>query len=502
MPTKTKRAKPLSSVGTKRWRQDVPIHLQEPFGKALAAMEANDVVQACWWFGETMNHCQNEHEAKPVMFFGAQVAGQRYLELRGAAPDHKDLPEWKTITRQILEGGVEAFPDDAVARHNLGRFLQDTYDIEGAKAAYRHTLLMDSSMVETWANLGTLLYEQGDKQTAVECWERAISLPADKASGRLSQSYYWLRTGQYEKGWTAFNDRWKDPVFVRNYGRDAELGGIHWQGEKLLKRHKLFLHGEQGLGDHIQFARFIPSLRERGIQIAGLETRGILKRWMEASFPDVPVFVRDEDARPAFTHHCSTMDLPGLLGTTTETVPPPIAPQMPADDHLFNKSMRRTVASFATQDIRVGIAWEGAKGNTADAMRSIPHEQLRHLADIPGVTWVNLQFADNAAIVGRSWLGANFVDGTEGCTDALDTAAVIRGLDLVVTVDTATLHVAGTVGVPVIGLHRYCREWRWLDSGESSPWYPSALVWSVPAPNAWEPLLREVRHHLTKLTNA
>lgn len=489
----------VAVIGTKAWRSSVPLHLQKPLAKALRAMDENDIPNACIFFGECMNLCQSEHEAKPILFFGAQVTGQRWMELRGAAPDHPHIKEWMGLTEMLLRGAVEYFPEDAVPSHNLGRFLQDTGRPEEALAIYRHVMLLDPTQVETYGNAADLYYQAGDRAKAYELWEKAVSLETDKASGRLSQAYYWLRTGQYEKGWAAFNDRWKDLVFVRGYGRQKELGGIHWQGEPLKRGESLFLHGEQGLGDHIQFARYIPVLAERGVTVCGLETRGVLKRWMEASFPDLPIFARDVDDRPSFTHHCSTMDLPGVLGTTVETVPPPVAPGIGPLKRL--EDVHHNVDFGDIEGLAVGIAWEGAKGNAADNIRSIPHEQLIHLADIPGVTWVSLQFGENAALIGRSWLGKNFVDGTDGCTDFLDTAAVMRGLDLIVTVDTSTAHAAATLGCETWILHRFAREWRWSDSGERTPWYPAARLFTQSAPNDWRELLLRVRAELEAKAN-
>lgn len=484
---------PIAVIGTTRWKASVPAHLQAPLAKALHAMEANDIPMACYWFGECMQLCgDNWSHARPIFFFGAQVTGQRWLELRGAVPDHPHIKEWKEITDTILSTAVQLFPDDPVVRHNHARFLQDTGRLEEAKQGYRRAIMLDPGLVESYGNLFDIYYNLGDRDFAMKCGQKATELPADKASARLSQAYYWLRTGNYEKGWAAFNDRWKDLVFARGYGRDKELGGIHWAGETLNpKKHRLLLHGEQGLGDHIQFARYIPRLQDRGIVIAGLETRSVLQRWMEASFPDVAVYARDVDPLPHFTHHCSTMDLPGILGTTVETVPPPVAPVVWPE---------YTNGAALDRNKRVGIAWEGAKGNTADNIRSVPHEALRHLADIPGVTWVSLQFGENAALVGRSWLGKGFIDGTTGCTDFLDTAAVMRGLDLIVTVDTATLHCAGTLGVPTWALQRYASEWRWgLDAPTIPAWYPSVRHWSPTTPNGWEELLLRVRRELEVL---
>lgn len=236
------------------------------------------------------------------------------------------------------------------------------------------------------------------------------------------------------------------------------------------------------MGDHVQFARYARRAKDDGYPIVGIETRKTLKRWMERAFPDIPIYARDEDALPEFSHHCSLMDLPHLTGwEIPDPVPPP------------NVEPRRLVTDGTKA---IGLAWEGAKGNPADEIRSIPQEMLVHLADIPGVTWVSLQFAEDANIVGRSWLGKRFVDGTAGCTDVLDTASVMQGLDHVICVDTLTGHLAGTLGVPTTILHRFCREWRWLDAGTTAPWYPSVRSLTVPAPNDWAALLQQVRKEL------
>lgn len=514
---------PLSIVGTKRWKETVPLHLQQPLANALNYMEANDLKNALWWFGECMQKIPMapgwEREAKPVLYFGGQVAAQGYFSLKSRDPFHPNLAEWRQVALDLVTAAYEAAPDDPVARHNAGRFYQDIGDEVTAIAHYRHTLLLDSEQVETWGNLGTALYQQGDPKTGWECWERCISLVAEMASGKLSQAYIHLRKGEYAEGWAKYNERWNDLVFQREYGRDAQFkahcNAQHWTDgtldgtvwRQLGTKHRLFIHGEQGLGDHVQFARYVSVLQFLGVNIVGLETRTTLKRWMEASFPGVPIFARDVDPLPEFTHHVSTLDLPGILGTTVGTIPEPVRLDLASDERRILDLLDHASRGGGWHipkcgPLRVGIAWEGAKGNPADAVRSIPAEHLAILADIPGVTWVNLQFAPDAPMTSRAWLGANVVDGTEGCNDCLDTAAVMRGLDLVITVDTLTAHLAGTLGVPTWVLHRFCREWRWLDQGEHSPWYPSIRSLTQTAPGDWKELLTRVRAELEKLAHA
>lgn len=487
---------PVEMIGTKAWDLVIPKPIQPYMAGALHAMENGDVGPAVIALGHAWDEAVKlEIAPKPIVYFAAEGAKKGYFTLRGKQPNNPNLPAYRQMALDFASALCEMDQTDAVARHGLATFYDELGELEEAIRHYRHITLMDSDQVETWGNLGAALYSTGDVAGAWKAWERCTARPPRKASEAIAQSYIYLRRGQYVDGFQRFNQRWDYPNFRDEYGR-KDLGGIHWRGEKLPKNAALFLHGEQGGGDHVQFARYVPLLAEQGVTVVGLECRDVLKRWLSSS-TDIPIFARGVDALPEFTHHCSTLDLPGILGTTLETVPPPLAP--PPGYGFKRFGVIEAGSRKINTNMRVGIAWEGAKGNTADWMRSVPPSELRHLADIPGVTWVSLQFADDAAMTGRAWLGKSFVDGTEGCTDALDTAAVMRGLDLVVTVDTMTAHLAGSLGVPTWCLHRFHREWRHGDesvTGEANPWYPSMVNLTQQQPGNWTELLLRVRERL------
>lgn len=477
---------PISVIGTRRWKEGVPKHLQIPLAKALHAMEEGRLGESLIHFGECATL---EPLSKPVLYFGAEAAARGYFLMKGRTPHHPQLDEWKQVAEDLHRYLVELDPSDAVASHSLGRFIQDEGRDEEAVAIYKHTLMLDSDQLETWGNLGNAYYQIGKVEDGWRCWNRCLTRPASKASESIAQSYVYLRKGDYLNGWRCYNERWNDRSFADGYAR-KDLGGIHWKGEKLPRGSRLYLHGEQGGGDHVQFARYIPLLQNAGYDVVALETRDVLIRWMASALAPICVVERGSEAAAeiVFSHHCSTLDLPGILGTTLETIPQPVAP-------VFDE----WYGHVEGEPLRIGIAWEGAKGNTADIFRSIPPSELRHLADIPGVTWVSLQFADDAAMTARAWLGRNYVDGTEGCMDALDTAKVMHGLDLVITVDTMTAHLAGSLGIPTWILHRFCREWRWLDesvAGEHCPWYPSAVSLTQAQPGDWTELLLRVRQRI------
>jgi hypothetical protein len=470
---------PEMLVGTAKWKEVVPKPLQKPLKAALTAMEASDYKTALYWFGKC---AEIDPFSKPVLYFGATCASAAYFGMRGAgteAPPHI-LDGWRQCAETLTKAAYEVAPDDAVACHNVGRFIQDCGDDTEAIRYYQQAAALDNGQVETWANWGTALAQLGDLKKANEYWDRAIHLEPRHSSGMLAQSYIHLRRENFADGWRLFEARWRDLEFVRGYGR-KDLHGKIWHGEPLKAGESVFFHGEQGLGDHVQFARFVRAAKDRGIPVFGLETRGQLKRWMANAMPDVEMFVRDTDKPTGYTHHASFMSLPYLLGTTIDTIPPPLAPHIALPTR------------FEGPTRKVGIAWHGAAGNPADYLRSIPHDQLGYLADVPNVTWVNLQFDPNADLRLRAWLGNGCLDGTKDCRDVYDTAQVIAGLDLVVSVDTLTAHLAGSLGVPTLLLQRYAREWRWSGDGEETLWYPSVRQITQSQPKEWGDVLGKVR---------
>lgn len=472
----------VAHIGTTTWKEVIPAHLQEPLAKALTAMEAGDNKTALYWFGVC---AEIEPFSRPVLYFGATCASQAYFGLRGAgtdAPPHL-VDGWRQCAETLVKAAYEVAPDDAVACHNVGRFIQDCGQDAEAVDYYRKALALDPAQVETWANLGTAMAQLGDKAEAEKCWDRAVYLEPRHASGMLAQSYILLRRGAYVEGWARFEKRWHDMEFVQGYGR-KDLRGQIWHGEPLKKGESVLFHGEQGLGDHVQFARFVREAKDRGMPVFGLETRATLKRWMSNAMPEVEIFIRDSDKPKGYTHHASFMSLPHLLGTTIETIPPPLAPHI-----AFPKVMEGPGR-------KIGIAWHGAAGNPADLYRSIPHDQLQHLSPVHDVTWVNLQFDPNADIRLRSWLGNQCVDGTVDCHDVYDTAHVIAGLDLVVSVDTLTAHLAGSLGVPTLLLQRYNAEWRWQSGEGATPWYSSVTQIRQGTPMVWGDVLDEVTKRL------
>lgn len=451
----------------------------KPLKEALACVERDDLMGALQQFARC---AEIDPTNKALLHFAAQPLERAYFGLKYAEnpPSHEYLAQVRDFTYAIVSAAAEAYPDDPVAAHNVGKFLADEGNDEAAVEWYRRTLSIKRDQVESWGNLGTALYSLGHPDEAERCWSKCVAFPAENASGLYTQAFVWLRRGDYIRGWPALNARWDDRHFAASYGR-KDLKGKPWTGQPLRKGESILVHGEQGFGDHVQFARYIPLLIARGYKIAAVETRPPLVEWFKRCL-DIPVVVKGQ--APKYTHHVPLMSLPGLLKCWD--APAPLTP-------ITWKPLRLT----ETAGKRIGLVWAGTRGNQADHERSMPTELLGELADWPGITWVPLQYdpSGNLEMQARAWLGKS-VEFPPAYSDVYGLAEVMAGLDHVVTVDTLAAHVAGSMGVPTTVLHRFNREWRWGQVTETTPWYPSHAMLTLPAPNAWKAVLGQLRERL------
>ena len=240
-----------------------------------------------------------------------------------------------------------------------------------------------------------------------------------------------------------------------------------------------FLSDEQGFGDVLQFARFIPELKRRGAGKIILECQPELMRLM-ALAPGVDAVVPRQKATPTGDVTAPLLSRPAIFGTTLDTLPAAI-PYLnaPTPERMLPDDGRR----------KLGLVWAG-KPMPRD--RSCPLELLLPLLGDPRYTPFSLQVGPRAADLPALGGDSFITDLGPALYDFAETAAVLRQLDLLVTVDTAVAHLAGALGVPTFLLLRYTSDWRWFDRGTTSPWYPSFTLFRQHAPNRWERALEDL----------
>ncbi len=378
---------------------------------------------------------------------------------------------------------LEIHPGYAEAWNNLGRALRRVGEEEAGLEALDEAVRLKPDSADGHNNRGLVLNSLRRYEEAIACFDRAIGLVPDYPDARKNRAMSRLMLGDYARGWPEFAWRWRSGDLVMPaYPQPL------WRGEPLIGK-TILLWPEQGVGDVIQFLRFAAMVKARGPKAVLVLVPADLAP-LVSTCPGVDRIVTRVEVGPdaGFDVHAPLMDLPAIFGTTVATIPTPI-PYLAAEPARVER-WRDRLASIA--GFTVGITWAGNPVNPIDRERSFPLAMLEPLARVEGVRLVSLQKRHGveqvAALAGRFPVVELGDDFDRGPGAFLDAAAVMRSLDLVVTADTATGHLAGALGVPVWVALSTIADWRWLANGDASPWYPSARLFRQARPREWGPV--------------
>ncbi|MFI4983096.1 MAG: hypothetical protein ACHQIO_22320 [Nevskiales bacterium] len=314
----------------------------------------------------------------------------------------------------------------------------------------------------------------------------------DYPNAHWHESMCRLLIGDFPAGWPKYEWRWRTEVGANEKRTFAQP---LWLGEQNIAGNTVLVHAEQGLGDTIQFCRYATLLANCGAHVV-LEVQLPLVRLIASL--GVGTVVAFGDRLPPFDLHCPLLSLPLAFQTTLETIP---APQSYLSaDPIQAEAWRRRLAPLPGR--RVGLVWAGlARRNQPDAMatdrrRSITLGHLAPLAALPGVSFISLQKGEPATQTRSPPAGMQVHDFTDELADFADTAALVVGLDLVISVDTAVAHLAGALGTEVWILNRFDTCWRWLLNRDDSPWYPSARLFRQPSFGDWDSVIDRIGNEL------
>lgn len=386
-------------------------------------------------------------------------------------------------------------PDDSSFHYNLGRTLDSVGRHSEARDALLHARTLNPNHEDTWTNLGNTYQHLGRYQEALSCYDRALEISSNPAELHVNRAVVLLNMGDFQKGWKEYEYRWETASFA--VYKKRPLGRPQWKGEPLVGK-RILLHAEQGFGDAIQFARFIPEVRARGAEVF-LEVGAPLGVLMESLVDPDHIVVRGHPL-PEFDYHCSLISLAFVLDIEVDSIP--AEPYLTVPSSAFEEG-REAIAQLTKgkPKLRVGLCWRGNPTHRWDHLRSLKPNHLAALANLPEVQWFLLQrditSEELAAFpAGMSWttLPSEHLDGFQRI------AALIQNLDLVVSVDTATAHLTGALGKPLCLLIPTFYEWRWHTHLQHSPWYPSARLFRSSEPGIWQPAIEQLAGHLKELT--
>jgi tetratricopeptide (TPR) repeat protein len=388
-----------------------------------------------------------------------------------------------------FEAALTMSPANPAAHYNLGISLFSLGRYVEAVAAYDRALSRLPDHVKAWNNRGLALQALNRHDEALASYSKALELRKDYADAHFNQALALLTTGEFGRGFAKYEWRWRRtgmPSHGRGYGRPLWLGEYPLQGRTIL------LHAEQGLGDTIMFARYVPVLARAGAKVV-LEVQPQLKALLGRIEGAAAVVARGEPL-PAFDVHCPLGSLPLALKTEPATIP--------AEGSVQAEEARIAKWSPRLEPLgrpRVAIAWSGNAQHMNDRNRSIPLSALASLWSAASVGFVGIQrdLRDgDAELLAReprvTQIGSQL-------DDFADTAAVVALVDLVVTVDTSVAHLAGAMGRPVWILVPFSPDWRWTLSGERSRWYPTARLFRQPSLGDWDSVIERLRGELQQI---
>lgn len=368
----------------------------------------------------------------------------------------------------LYNRAIQANPRDARARLNRGNARLDLDQIEPAEADIRAALSLDPALKEAHASLGFLLSLKNDLPSAIAACEAALVHDADFAVAHWNLGVAALLDGNFQRGFAEYEWRKRHPVFGRAFTRGP---APDWTGEELAGRH-LLVRAEQGFGDTIMLARFLPVLASRAARVTLHCPRGLMPLLKSLGVELAPL----DMPPPPHDFAVDQMSLPLRLGMTEAAIPK--SEGYLTADRVRVRRWRAMLPSCPAGVRRIGLVWAGNPGHHNDRRRSLPARALAPLLALENLHFISLQVGPRAGEY-------PIIDISPLLADYAETAAVIANLDAVVAVDTSVAHLAGAMGVPCHLLLSFATDWRWQLQRQDSPWYASMSLHRQLHPGDW-----------------
>jgi len=386
------------------------------------------------------------------------------------------------------------------AHYNLGNTRQAQGNLQAAEARFEQAIALRPAYAEAHYNLGCVLQQQGRLGTAMAAMRTALSLKPDYGQARFGLALAEIQSGDFTRGWQDYEARWQSSDHDTPR-RDYPLP--LWTGERL-QTGRLLLWGEQGVGDEIQFAGLIPEVIETGNAIT-LECDARLQPLFARSFPEIDVIASGQSGSGAspsgdsrdlaeFRAHLPAGSLPRLYRGNEASFAAAPSPYLLADRALQGEFRSR----YFDGRRLVGLAWHTKNARTG-RRRSVDLATLALLFAQRGFRFVSLQYGDFDALEAQSAAAGAplLIDrSVDQFADIDRFAAQVAAMDLVVTIDNSTAHLAGALGLPVWLMLPFAADWRWLEKRADSPWYPTMRLFRQPAAEDWASVVDAIRSRL------
>jgi len=427
---------------------------------------------------------QNRYEDAVGPFEKAAALAPQWAEAHSnLAAAYGKLKRWADSERASRQA-VQADPSHATAWGNLGNCLRDQGRYQEAAAALTKCLDLRPNDAEAAGNFALTFAAVGRHAEAVTWYDRSLTLRPDHGETRFNRALTYLTLADYARGWPEYEYRWQTEAMR---GKKRTFPTPEWDGTADLRGRTILLVPEQGLGDFIQFVRFVKPLADRGANVV-LQTPPELAE-LTATVPGVGRVIASDQAELTIHTHAHLLSLPGLLKCTAADLHgEPYMTPPPAAVAKWQERLK------GVPGFKLGVVWQGNPKHSGDRWRSVPLAKFAPLAAIPGVTLCGVQKGH-----GREQMAdVTFpvLDFGQELTDFSDTAGLLANLDLLVTIDSAVAHLAGATGAKVWAVIAANNDWRWQTGRSDTPWYASMTLFRQPKVQDWDGVMAEVEKEL------
>jgi tetratricopeptide (TPR) repeat protein len=391
------------------------------------------------------------------------------------------------------EKAIELAPENPNYYNNFGLECRIRGQLAEAIECFEHSLYLKKDKF-TLLNYGSTLLEEKRVNEALDIFEMAVQLDQSFAPAHISVAYCLFLLGDWKNGWAEYEYRFNHYPQAKTYRRLFTLDK-QWDGLEDLNGKKIILYGEQGIGDIFHFIRYAKLLKEAGAAITLHCAPALNDIFTQQEYIDNTLNVgRVDSPLPLHDYHVSLLSLPHILGH----------PKVPACPYMVSEKaeMKQYERYF-----KIGIVWAGNAEHPHDSKRSCPLRFFQPIHDLDGVKLFSFQWDLRLRKYHRSDKTIDYAEGAENLKvvhlgyhikDWADTAALLQNMDLVISVDTAVLHLAGALGIPTMALLSYVPDWRWLIEGDKTIWYENMQLFRQETPGDWEPVLQRVAREVKK----
>ena len=369
----------------------------------------------------------------------------------------------------------------------LGNQAREDNNPEQALSYYVQAMAQDRNSASAFNNYGNVLRESGDPAGAIPFLQRSIQLAPAHPTAQFNLAVAYLLMGDYARGWAQYETRWN---YEHLAGTLPLFAQPRWTGQDLANK-TIYVMGEQGHGDNIQFVRFVGDLTSRGARVVLAVNASLRSLFSGFGLAQI---VSEGDALPEFDYWTPIMSIPGVIGTTLENLAP-VQYYLTAEAELQRAWQQRLGPKTR---LRVGFCWSGRRDTWINRHKGMPFETMLELIQRnPDYEWVNLQ-VDCTEEEEAKLVQAGVTAYPGAIATFADSAALIMHMDVVLAVDTAVAHLAGALGRPVwVMLSQFALDWRWLLDRDSSPWYTTARLFRQPVQADWASVTERIHKYLS-----